>query len=455
MPVAAWQTAGVGLLMAVWWVTEALPIPATSLLPLAVFPLLDVVSFEAAARPYAHPLIFLFMGGFLLAVAMGRWGLPRRLSLRIVGAMGTRPRRLVAGFMVSTALFSMWVSNTATALMMLPIGLSLVELVQEEGEGSGEFAVPLMLGIAYGASIGGVGTLIGTPPNAFLAAFMAESHGIEIGFARWMLLGIPLVALALPLTYWLLTRVLHPVRTGRIPGGGELVRRELEAMGPAGPAERRVAAVFVLTAALWIFRPLLDDVVPGLTDAGVAMLSGLLLFLVPAGEPPPGDGAGPSPALLDWDSARELPWGVLILFGGGLSLAAAISSSGLTDWIGGAVEGLAGWPLLGLVAAVTAVVVLLTELTSNTATTAAFLPVVASVAVGLGYDPLVLAAPAALAASCAFMLPVATPPNAIVYGSGRLTVAQMARAGVWLNLLLTAMITGFAVLLVPLIFGGG
>jgi sodium-dependent dicarboxylate transporter 2/3/5 len=281
MPMAAWQTAGVGLLMAVWWVTEALPIPATSLLPLAVFPLLDVVSFEAAARPYAHPLIFLFMGGFLLAVAMGRWGLPRRISLRIVGAMGTRPRRLVAGFMVSTALFSMWVSNTATALMMLPIGLSLVGLVQEEGETSGEFAVPLMLGIAYGASIGGVGTLIGTPPNAFLAAFMAESYGVEIGFARWMLLGIPLVALALPLAYWLLTRVLHPVRAGRIPGGRELVRRELEAMGPPGPAERRVAAVFGLTAGLWIFRPLLDDAVPGLTDAGVAMLSGLLLFLIP------------------------------------------------------------------------------------------------------------------------------------------------------------------------------
>lgn len=482
LSVAGWRTTGVGLLMALWWVTEALPIPATALLPLVLFPVLDIAGVDAAARPYAHPLIFLFMGGFMIALAMERWDLPRRISLLVIRALGTRPRRLIAGFMLSTAFFSMWVSNTATTLMMLPIGLSVIHLV-ERGSGSGspdvpagaqrEFAVALMLGIAYAASIGGVGTLIGTPPNAFMAGYMSEAYGIEVGFARWMTVGLPLVAVALPVAYLLLTRFLFRLRLDRIPGGRKLIEGELEEMGAMTRPERRVAVVFALTALAWTTRPLLDDVVPGLSDAGIAMTGAALLFLVPAGADDAklreardraggGDGAEESEGeggaqhagfLLDWTWAKKLPWGVLILFGGGLSLARAIADTGLTEYIGGAVGGLSAFPTLAIVAAATAVTILLTELTSNTATAAAFLPIMASVAVGIGESPFLLVIPAALAASCAFMLPVATPPNAIVYGSGRLSIPRMAKAGVWLNLSLVVVITVLAYALLPLVFG--
>ena len=479
---AGWRTTGVGLLMALWWVTEALPIPATALLPLVLFPVLGIAEIDAAAAPYAHPLIFLFMGGFMIALAMERWGLPRRISLLVIRALGTRPRRLIAGFMLSTAFFSMWVSNTATTLMMLPIGLSVIHLV-ERGSGSGdpdvpagaqrEFAVALMLGIAYAASIGGVGTLIGTPPNAFMAGYISETYGMDVGFARWMTVGLPLVAVALPLAYLLLTRFLFRLRLERIPGGRELIQGELEEMGAMSRPERRVAVVFALTALAWITRPLLDDVLPGLSDAGIAMAGAAVLFLVPsgadeekrqdargrAGDGDPAEGAegegGAEHAgfLLNWTWAKKLPWGVLILFGGGLSLAGAIADTGLTQFIGGAVGGLSAFPTLAIVAVATAVTILLTELTSNTATAAAFLPIMASVAVGIGESPYLLVIPAALAASCAFMLPVATPPNAIVYGSGRLSIPQMAKAGVWLNLTLVVLITVAAYALLPLVFG--
>ncbi len=482
LSLAGWRTTGVGLLMALWWVTEALPIPATALLPLVLFPVLDIAGIDAAARPYAHPLIFLFMGGFMIALAMERWDLPRRISLLVIRALGTRPRRLIAGFMLSTAFFSMWVSNTATTLMMLPIGLSVIHLV-ERGAGSGdpdvpagaqrEFAVALMLAIAYAASIGGVGTLIGTPPNAFMAGYISETYGVEVGFARWMTVGIPLVAVALPLAYLFLTRFLFRLRLERIPGGRKLIEGELEEMGEISTPERRVAVVFGLTALAWVTRPLLDDVLPGLSDAGIAMTGAAVLFLVPSGaeeektqqargRAAEADGAGEREGeggsehagfLLNWTWAKKLPWGVLILFGGGLSLAGAISDTGLTEFIGGAVGGLAAFPTLAIVAVATAVTVLLTELTSNTATAAAFLPIMASVAVGIGESPYLLVIPAALAASCAFMLPVATPPNAIVYGSGRLSIPQMAKAGVWLNLSLVVLITVVAYALLPLVFG--
>ena len=477
LSVAGWRTTGVGLLMALWWVTEALPIPATALLPLVLFPVLGINEIDATARPYAHPLIFLFMGGFMIALAMERWDLPRRISLLVIRALGTRPRRLIAGFMLSTAFFSMWVSNTATTLMMLPIGLSVIHLV-ERGSGSGdpdvpagaqrEFAVALMLGIAYAASIGGVGTLIGTPPNAFMAGYISETYGVEVGFARWMTVGLPLVAVALPVAYLLLTRVLFRLRLDRIPGGRKLIEGELDDMGRMSRPERRVAVVFGLTALAWITRPLLDDVLPGLSDAGIAMTGAALLFLVPSGsdaekrrdagervgEESEGEGGAEHAGfLLNWTWAKKLPWGVLILFGGGLSLAGAIADTGLTRWIGGAVGGLSAFPTLGIVAVATAVTILLTELTSNTATAAAFLPIMASVAVGIGESPYLLVIPAALAASCAFMLPVATPPNAIVYGSGRLSIPQMAKAGVWLNLSLVVLITLVAYSLLPVVFG--
>jgi len=459
---AAWHVAAAGVLMAIWWATEAIPIPATALLPLALFPLLGVANIRDTTAPFANPIIYLFLGGFLVARAMETTGLPRRIALSSIGLLGGRPRSIIAGVMASCAFLSMWVSNTATALMMLPIGLSLVALMpggNDEGDPGGSdpeaaaerrrFGTALMLGIAYACSIGGMGTLIGTPPNAFLAGFMLESYGVTIGFAEWMLLGVPVVVVGLPLCYLLLTRIVFPIHARELPGGRELVDREAEALGPMSSAERRVAVVFVLTAVAWMTRPILVNGVAwlsGLTDAGIAMSAALVLFLIPSGEPG-------GRRLLDWNLAREAPWGILVLVGGGLSLAAAVDASGLSAWLGTGVGGLTGWPLPILMLAIVAVVILLTELTSNTATAATFLPVLGGVALGLGRDPLLLAAPAALAASGAFMLPVATPPNAIVYGSGAVSIDDMMRAGIWLNVLFSLLVTVAAYLLLPLVFG--
>lgn len=449
MTVAAWRTTAVAVLMAVWWITEAVPIPATALLPLALFPALGIVPIAAASAPYANPVIWLFLGGFLIAIAIERCGLHRRLALGILRAVGTRPANLVGGFMLGTAFLSMWISNTATVLMMLPMALSVLALVDREaGEGAANpnFAVALLLGLAYAANIGGMGTLIGTPPNALLAGFMSESLGVQIGFGEWMMLGVPLVAVSLPLCWLLLVRVLYPVAAAPIAGGAEVIRREAAGLGPISRAEWTVGVVTAATATAWITRPLLEPFVLGLNDTSIAIAGGLLLFIVPIdwkrGEFP-----------LTWKAAEALPWSVLLLFGGGLSLAGAIQETGLAAWIGAAMEGIGGWPLWAVVLAVTAVVVFLTELTSNTATAASFLPVVAALAAGIGAAPLQLAVPTALAASCAFMMPVATPPNAIVYGSGRVSIPQMARAGLWLNFLFIALITAAVFLLVPRVFG--
>jgi len=461
---AAWRTAAVGGLMALWWMTEAVPIAATALVPIVLFPVLGVAGVDAATSPYANPLIFLFLGGFLIALAIERWDLHRRIALSIVAAFGTRPRRIVAGFMAATAFLSMWISNTATAMLMLPIAASVIGMIgagrdrrRDEGPDGGRaadgddaeaagaprggFAVALMLAIAYAASIGGMATLIGSPPNALMAGFLRETHGLEVSFVGWMAVGLPVAAVGLAASYLLLARVLFRLDDAEAPGGAAFVREELRALGPMGREETAVAAVFALTAVLWIGRPLVERVLPGVSDTGIALFGALLLFVIPArrrGE-----------RLLGWSETKRLPWGVLLLFGGGLSLAAAVESSGLAAWIGARLEGLRGLPALWVVLAVVGTVILLTELTSNTATTATFLPVVAAVAAGLGEDPLLLVLPTTLAASCAFMLPVATPPNAIVYGSGQVTVPQMARAGVWLNALFLALLTLAAFTIVP------
>lgn len=472
LELAGWRATAVGLLMAVWWMTEALPIAATSLLPLLLFPVLEVLPVREAAAPYANPLIFLFLGGFLIALAMERWELHRRVALLTIRAVGVRPSRIVAGFMIASAGLSMWISNTATAMMMLPIGLSVVHLVERRGEqetnGSGEagrsearredgegeteekvgthFALCLMLGIAYACSVGGLGTLIGTPTNALLSAYVLETWGLEISFVRWLALGLPLTVVGLVVVYWVLVGRVYAIRLKELPGGRELLTRELAKLGPLSRPEKGVAVVFTLTALLWVTRPLITRLVPGLSDAGVAIFGALLLFVIPAG-------GGRGRALLDGGAFQRLPWRVLLLFGGGLSLASAIQSTGLAAWIGERMEALGAWPALAVVLLVVGVIVLLTELTSNTATAAAFLPVLGSMALGLGQNPLLLLAPAALAASCAFMLPVATPPNAIIYGSGEVTIPQMVRAGLWLNALFTLLVTLAAFTLLPLAFG--
>jgi sodium-dependent dicarboxylate transporter 2/3/5 len=308
------------------------------------------------------------------------------------------------------------------------------------------FAIALMLGIAYAASIGGLATLIGTPPNALLAAFMLESYGVEVGFAQWMIVGLPLVIVSLPLTWLVLTRLVFPIRIREIPGGANAIRDEYAKLGPISRAERSVAVIFVATAVLWITRPLIDAYLPGLSDTSIAIAAALATFVVPVN-------LRKGEFLMDWPTAERLPWGVLLLFGGGLALADAVTRTGLAEWIGAALTGLQAWPLLLIVVLVTTVVIFLTELTSNTATAAAFLPVIASLAIGIGENPFVLLVPAAIAASCAFMLPVATPPNAIVYGSGYVTVPQMARAGIWLNMLFISLITILVYTLVLTAFG--
>jgi len=447
LSVAAWRTAGVAIWMAIWWLSEAVPIPVTALVPLAMFPLLGAGTMRETAAPYANPVIFLFMGGFLIALAMERWNLHRRIALVVLTSVGSRPTRLIGGFMAATAFLSMWVSNTAVALMMLPIGLSVVRFAEKQtgADPDSRFGLALMLGIAYAASVGGMGTLVGTPPNAFLAGFLEETYGIEIGFAEWLRLGLPLVAISLPAVFFVLTRVSVRVEGGEIEGVEEYIAAELDSLGPVGPAERRVGAVFALAGLLWIARPLLSAWVPGISDAGIAIACGLLLFVVPSGRP--------KAPLMDWETAEKLPWGILILFGGGLSLAAAIDRTELNVWLGGLATGLADWPPGLFLLLVVALVVFLTEMTSNTATSAAFLPVLAAAAIEMGWDPRLLAVPAALAASCAFMLPIATPPNAIIYGSGKVSIVEMARAGIWVNVLMTVLITALAMWLLPISLG--
>jgi len=455
---AGWRVAAVALVMALWWLTEALPVAATALLPIVLLPLLGIEPIKKVTANYANPLIFLFMGGFMLALALQRWNLHRRIALGVLKAFGTRPTMLVAGFMLATAALSMWISNTATTVMMVTIAVSVLALLNDDkvahmdAGDEKNFHVALMLGIAYAASIGGVGTLIGTPPNALLAAYMADQHGRAIGFAQWMAFGLPIVAVMLPAAWWLLVRFAYPLQRAAIPGAAGVISGELRALGRMTVPERRVGLVFIGAAALWIFRVPVDKLLPGLSlsDAGIAVAAALLLFALPSGVAKADARAGQR--LMDWETALKLPWGVLILFGGGLALAGAIQASGLAGWIGGALKGGDAWPLILAVGAVAALIVFLTEITSNTATTAVFLPVVAAVAPA-GMDPLLLTATVALSASCAFMMPVATPPNAIVFGTGHVTIPQMARAGLLLNLFIIVLISVAVTTLVPVIFG--
>lgn len=451
LSVAGWATAAVAVLMAVWWVSEAIPIPATALLPIILLPLLEVSTVREATTPFANPLIYLFLGGFIIAIAMEKSNLHRRIALNILKFVGTKPHAIVAGFMIASAFLSMWVSNTATALMMLPIALSVVHLVEDKKDMKAKnlqfnFSICVVLSIMYGCNIGGIGTLIGTPPNALMAAFMLENYAIEISFLNWMMIGVPLVVVSLPLVFLLLTRFLFPIKIIEIPGGNALITNELKRAGRMSKQERIVATVFTLTAFLWVTQQKIVEYLPQLSDTVIAIFGALLLFLIPVN-------FKKGLFVLGWDDTQKLPWDVLVLFGGGLSLAAAISSTGLADWMGGGLQGLDTWSVLGLMVATLVLIIFLTEITSNTATTAAFMPILASVALALGVDPLALVIPAAIGASCAFMLPVATPPNAIVYGSGFVSLPQMAKAGLWANLLMIGLITIMMYFLLGLVFG--
>jgi len=440
LEVAGWRTAGVVAVMAILWMTEAIPVPVTALLPLVLFPLLEVAPIREVAAPYANPVIYLFLGGFILARGLQRWRLHERVAFGIVGWAGSRASRVLAGFMVATAFISMWINNSATTVMMLPMAISVAALFREHlpddrraGDGVG---LALMLGVAYAASIGGVGTLIGTAPNAFMAGFLRETYGFHLGFGQWMLVGVPLVVVGLILTHAVLARVCLTDRALEVAGLPEEVRRESAKLGEWTRGEKLVAVVFCATAVLWIAQPWLKPWLPGLSDAGIAMTAAVALFLIPVhwrtGE-----------FLLAGRDLREVPWGVLILLGGGLSMAEMVDATGLAAWLGTLAAGWQVLPVVVVVLLVTVAILLMTELTSNTATTATFVPVVAAVAVGMGQSPLLLVLPAVMAASCAFMLPVATPPNAIVFASGLVPLPRMARVGLLVNVLF--------VLLVPLV----
>ena len=451
---AGWHCAAVALLIAIWWVSEAIPLSATALLPIGLFPILGVLPLGDTVAPYAHQVVMLLLGGFIIALAMQRWGLHRRIALLIVAQVGSRPENIVGGFMLACGLVSMWVFNTTTTIMMLPIGLSVIDLLQREGgdrpeyrQATRNFATALMIGVAYAATIGGSGTLIGTAPNAVLAGFMSEAYDVEIGFAQWMAVGVPMVALMLPLAWLILTRVAFPMRMPPIAGHDTLIRAQLAEMGPMSRGERVVSAVVAVAAFFWVFRPLIRDLLPGLAlnDTSIAMVAAVALFIIPV-EPRKGVFA------MSGEWAAKLPWGVVVLFGGGLSLAAGIRHSGLADWIGGATAGFAALPTLAVILAVVTLIIFLTELTSNTATTSTFLPIVAGIAIGIGENPLLLVFPTVLAANCAFMMPVATPPNAVVFASGHITVAQLIRGGFWVNLIGIAVATLVAYTAVGIVF---
>ena len=445
MSKAAWSATGLTLLMAVWWATEAIPIPATSLLPILLIPVLGIGTLGSATSPYANSVIFLFLGGFVIGLAMQRWQLHRRIALNILSVMGGQPRRQIAGIMIATGFLSMWVSNTATAIMMLPIGMSIADMLMTNSkskEDSNRFMTAMLLAIAYASSIGGVGTLIGTPPNAFLAAFLSETYGIEIGFGQWMLLGVPVAVLMMALTWWWLTRKGFNLEAGE---SNAIIQKALAELGPMSRGEKGVALIFLLAALAWIFRPILADYIPGLNDTSIAIAAALLLFAIPVD-------IRKRTFLIDWENTSQLPWGVLLLFGGGLSLSQVIGTSGLAKWIAENMDWVATLPGLFMVVVVVLVILSLTELTSNTATAATFLPLLGALAIAQGIAPEMLAIPAAIAASCAFMMPVATPPNAIVFGTGHMKIQSMIKAGLVLNIASVIVITSLCYLLIGLIW---
>ena len=449
----AWSVAAMGSLMAIWWATEAIPIAITALLPLVFFPLLGISSIQEAATPFANKVIYLFLGGFIVAFAMQRWNLHRRIALTILQYVGGNGRSLVGGFMLVSASLSMWVMNTSTTMMLLPIAISVITVIHGTVEHLNEkqkqdFQYALLLGIAYAATIGGMSTLVGTAPNAMLAAFMLETYDADLSFSKWMLVGIPLSLVMAPLAWVALTRWTFKVDFATNDTGRLALKKMKDDLGSISTPEIRVGIIFLLLAIAWITRPILITL-PGLSaldDSSIAMAGAISLFMIPSGDKT-------DPVLLRWIHLEKLPWSILLLFGGGLSLAAAVSNSGLAAWLGSNLSLISDLPTTLLVMIIAVMIIFLTELTSNVATTATFLPVIGAIAIEMGINPIILAAPVTLAASCAFMLPVATPPNAIVFGSGLLNIPKMIRAGLVLNLIGIIVVSLVSLTLAPYFLG--
>lgn len=444
------------LWIATWWITEAIPIPATSLLPIILFPLTGALETKAVTAAYGNDTIFLFLGGFLIALAMERWNLHKRIALSIISVIGTSTERIVLGFMVSTGFLSMWISNTATAMMMVPIGTAIIYQVSEAfarehnriiKQQDFKFGKAMMLGIAYSASIGGLGTLIGTPPNTILAAVVDEMYGVKISFATWMLFGVPLVVILLSLAWLYLVKVAFKMETKQLPGGSKLIEEQKEELGRATYEEKMVFAVFITAAFLWISRSfLINKWLPAVDDTIIAIFAAAVLFLIPSRN-------SRGKFLLDWEVTKQLPWGILLLFGGGLAIAAGFKETGLADWIGEQLTVMQGVHFVLILAVVTALVIFLTEITSNTATATMILPIMAALATAMNVHPYSLMIPAAIAASCAFMLPVATPPNAVVFAANYLKMTDMAKAGFWINIVSVIIIVALVYFWLPVSWG--
>ena len=453
MSAVAFKVAIMGILMAIWWATEAVPIAVTAMLPLVLFPLFGVSSIQDAATPFANKVIYLFLGGFIVAFAMQRWNLHKRIALTILQYVGGDGKSLVAGFMFVSAALSMWVMNTSTTMMLLPIAISVITVIHSTNKHISDreredFQYSILLGIAYASTIGGMSTLVGTAPNAMMAAFLFETYEIQVNFSEWMLIGVPLSFVMVPLAWLSLTKWVFHVNFKTNHSGQESLRIMKNDLGVISKPEIRVGIVFLLMALAWILRPLLIKIsfLSDLDDSSIAMAGAILLFIIPSGDKE-------DPLLLRWEHLSSLPWSILILFGGGLSLATAVSNSGLAEWIGSNLSSVGSLPLPLLVMSIAMMIIFLTELTSNIATTATFLPVIGAIAIEMGINPIILAAPVTLAASCAFMLPVATPPNAIVFGSGLLRIPRMIRAGIALNIIGIIIVTTLSITLVPFILG--
>ena len=456
----AWVTLALLLLMAIWWVSEAVPIPVTSLLPLIVLPLFGVSSMATVAAPYMHPIVVLLLGGFIFAKAIEHWGLHERIALHVVARAGNSPMALIGGFMLAAALLSMWISNTATSIMMMPIALSVAAAVENgDGKSSRPFTLALLLSIAYACSIGGLGTPIGTPTNLIVMGYLSEQSGVEISFSQWMMIGIPTVLVLLPLVWFALTKWVFELPKSGAEGARAKVRNRLLEIGSITVPEKRTLLVFVVIASLWMFRRPLNawsfsiggDIfqpLAGLSDHMTAIFAVLLCFIIPAGS---ADKRGAK--LLSWKAAEEIPWGVLLLFGGGMSLAQAISSTGLSAYIGSTLSMFASYPIPLLILLIAAFVLVLTEITSNIATASALMPVIGALAIQTDLPIEMMAAPLALAASCAFMLPMATGPNAVVFSTGEVSLATMAKTGFRLNLIALVVIVLVSYFLAPIALG--
>ena len=440
------------LWIAIWWITEAIPIAATSLLPIILFPLSGALPLADTTSSFGHRFVFLYLGGFILALAIQKWNLHKRIALNIIKVVGTNVQKIILGFMVATAFLSMWISNTATAVMMLPIGIAIIKQMKDLKNTSEDenliFGKALMLSIAYSASIGGIATLIGTPPNLVFAGIIQETYNIEISFLKWFQFGLPISILLLAISWVYLTKVAFKFKQNEFNKGKEEINRQLEELGSISYEEKIVLSVFVLTGLAWILRTyLLNKFIPNLDDSIIALISGISLFLFQANNQ-----EGKNEKIMNWEDAVKLPWGVLLLFGGGLAIAQGFQSSGLANWIAENLTQLNDFSLFIILLVLITAVNFLTEITSNLATTAMLLPILAPTAVTLGVHPYILMVGATLAASCAFMLPVATPPNAVVFGSNYLKISDMVRVGILMNIISIIIIFMMVYFILPILW---